>query len=210
MEYISTEYIYVLSDPDSIKNKKYKIGITKRKKQHLLRDYRRGRPEVKLFLFQECNNSKVIETLILEKFDNLRINHESGAKSEWLRIDLNVLLDEIRKLTEVKEVTEMKEVKINNLSTDEYTVKKFIAECCTLSLYDSESCQDLYNAYIRAGINLKHCNKILFYVCIIDEITKYHGISKDLIRYKKNKLTYYKGIKIGITSYSSYSYCTIL
>src|SRR5665647_122311 len=91
-----TGSIYVLSDPDSSKVNKYKIGITTRNRVKLLRDYRRSRPEVELYLFEKCDNSRLIEESILKQFEKNRISHESGNPSEWLIVDLQVLLKAVR------------------------------------------------------------------------------------------------------------------
>ena len=199
------EAIYVLSDPDSVKQGKYKIGITTRKKELLLRDYTRSRPEVELYLFENCNNSRELEKIILDKFKENRIKHKTSERfSEWVKLDLNIIIKEI--------IYQLKDKRfINNTLTYEkdyimndkkekviFTKIKhndlnFINSSCNLYWNYSESCKDLYDEYIIQGGKI---NKINFCKYILNEISIYYKCDKNSIRYKINKLTYYKGIQL--------------
>ena len=203
------EYVYILSDPDSIKNSKYKIGITKRNQEYLLRDYRRSRPEVKLFLFEPCTNNKLIETEILEKFQDKRINHESGKPSEWLKIDVKLLIKEVKKLlinNNQNNQNNNNQNNNNNNNNNVYSIGNFIRDCCTLNKDNSESCQDLYNKYIQTNALNIHMSKNIFYKSIVEYIAEYYRITKKDVKIKKNGITYYKGIKIN----NVYNYSCII
>ena len=182
------EAIYVLSDPDSIRQNKYKVGITKRQKEYLLRDYRRSRPEVVLYLFENCENSKKIESFILQKFEKQRIPHESGTLSEWMILDVKILISEIKKILK-SENRDRSQVE----TVEEFTVNNFISTNCNYSWYSSESCADLYNEYCNSGGQL---NKMNFCRSLLAEITDYYKCDKSKVRIKKGKLTHYKGIQL--------------
>lgn len=193
--------IYVLSDPDSVKQGKYKIGITKRKKELLLNDYRRSRPEVILYLFENCENSKELETFILKKFEKYRIKHQSGKLSEWVKVDVYKITKEIHlKLTEqsIKQI-------ITNEVIVTISISDYIKNKCNLSWGYSESCKSLYDEYIQEGGTM---NKMNFCKVLLYELSAYYKCNKDAIRYKVNKLTYYKGIQLK-TNQASYT-CFII
>jgi hypothetical protein len=199
------EAIYVLSDPDSVKQGKYKIGITTRKKELLLRDYTRSRPEVELYLFENCKNSRELEKIILDKFKNYRIKHKTSERfSEWVKLDLNIIIKEI--------IYQLKDNKFFNNSLicenddilkdkkDQVVFDKipnleliFMNNSCNLYWNYSESCKDLYDEYFKQGGKF---TKINFCKYILNQLTIYYKCEKDSIRYKINKLTYYKGIQL--------------
>lgn len=195
------EAIYILSDPDSVAVNKYKIGITTRNKSKLLRDYRRSRPEVILYLFEMCENSKQIESEVLSHFEKLRISHQSGKMSEWIQIDLQTLKNYI-------------EEKIKNIKTIEfkfkeepevYTVSNFIINQCTLVTGVSESCRELYNEYLKYP-NLQKLKFLNFCKILTKILADRSGLPKKDIKYKSNKVIYYKGIQIR----RDQSWCIIL
>lgn len=177
------KYIYVLSDPDSINFGKYKLGITSRSEEYLLRDYRRSRPEVKLFLFESTPNNSIIESMILKKFEKYRIPHESGTLSEWIKIDVNILIKEVK--LHIQSHNEYKEY---------YTIKDFIKKDCVLGSYLSISCKDLYNYYLNNPVNKRKYGKYTFSKQIIRELNQYYKGTQ--IKYKSKGITYYKGINI--------------
>lgn len=194
------EAIYVLSDPDSIVRNKYKIGITRRTKELLLRDYRRSRPEVQLYLFEECFNSKEIETLVLNKLEKYRIKHESGNLSEWVQIELPTIISIIRTL--------LKDNKVNHKLVEaepEYSIANFIRDRCNLTRGTSTSCQGLYIEYTSHGGTLTKMN---FCKSVLKEIVTYYKTSKENIKFKKDKLTYYKDIQLKTVV--STQTCTII
>lgn len=203
------EHIYVLSDPDSELAQKYKIGITKRNKQYLLRDYRRSRPEVRLHYFRVVENSKHIEDLILSKYESVRVKHESGKLSEWINVDLEDLLKSINSII-VKEESSI----TSDESTDEtLSIDSFITEGCTLfpeninlkgminEVLPSESCKDLYNEYLYTNKDNHVGMKKMRYLNFCKELSKYlanyYKIPKKDLKYRKNKLVYYRYIQIG-------------
>jgi hypothetical protein len=200
------EAIYVLSDPDTAKLNKYKIGITTRNKEKLLRDYRRSRPEVELYLFEQCSNSKLIEEAILTEFYLNRINHESGKPSEWLIVDLNLLLKSVKFHVNRNKPGLQSNQLITTNDTVLYKVDEFVHEKCQLYITCSESCQNLYQNY--AGSNNKNKLTYLSFCRALTQFlsTHYNKDKKDL-KYKYNKLIYYRGISLntGVPNY-----CTII
>jgi len=201
------EAIYVLSDPDSVKQGKYKIGITTREKELLLRDYTRSRPEVELYLFEnlpaEQGSARKLETIVLSKFQKYRIKHKTSERfSEWVQLDVNIITTEI--LYQL-ELIKRKHFINNSLNIEDfimvpdkelqYKLKEvnFVDTYCNLYWNYSESCKDLYDEYNNQGGKMI---KISFCKYILNEISKYYKCDKDSIRYKIGQLTYYKGIQL--------------
>ena len=191
--------VYVLSDPDSVKAGKYKLGITSRTKEYLLRDYRRSRPEVILFFFENCVNARLIEDTLLNRFKEYRIPHESGKLSEWIIINVKSLInsinDEIKKLekTEGKEITLNKE---GGLKTEKYKPSDFIKEYCVFSRYSSCSCNDLYLKYQNIKTDKDKYNKGNFCKQVLYEIKQNYNWEIKDIKFKNANYIYYNGIKL--------------
>lgn len=205
-----TEAIYVLSDPDTAKFGKYKIGITTRNRKYLLRDYRRSRPQVQLHLFQECVNSKEIESKVLSKFKDKRILHESGNPSEWLQIDLRELMIYINKLLGVQNNKIVSNIKITNKNNIEYPISEYLSSECVLSWYSYESCQTLYDGYLsKVPKDAQKLGFLNFCKRILDNLTDYHKVSKDRIKYKKDGVMYYRGIVLK-SNYSMMGTCVLI
>jgi len=198
---MTSESIYVLSDPDASKLNKYKVGITTRNKSKLLRDYRRSRPEVELYLFEKCEKSKLIEESILKQFKDNRISHESGNPSEWLIVDLQILLKA------VKSELSRSYTKLEIVKMDTYKIEDFIRDNCTLKFTTSESCQNLYQIYITVHLELNKLNYLNFCRSVTQFLVKHYGKESKDLKYKYNKLIYYRGISING---AGYSYCNIL
>lgn len=198
------ESIYVLSDPDSVVSSKYKVGITTRNSKYLLRDYRRSRPEVKLYLFETCCNSREIETKILEEFNQYRVPHASGKLSEWIQIDLKVLINYIEPLlykdknvVSANVVSIKESVKIVNTS-----LVDFIKNDCTLSWYSGESCKSLYDTYLSTmPENTQKLKFLNFCKQLLTNISLYHKVDKNQIKYVENGTTYYRGIYLKKNGY---------
>lgn len=75
--------IYILSDgsPDL-----FKVGITSRDVDSLLRDYKRSRPGVKSELFlQSIKRYKQVERQILDRYVTQRVPTQAGRLSEWVK-----------------------------------------------------------------------------------------------------------------------------
>lgn len=102
--------IYIISDPDSEQNKKYKIGITCRCKSKLISDYRRSRPEIKCYMFLTgVYNYKNIEKKILKNFDRHRIINYNGRKSEWIiGIDVDYIIKKINDIIDDDIISDFK------------------------------------------------------------------------------------------------------
>jgi len=184
--------IYVLSDPDSSRSDKYKIGITSRTKSKLKNDYRRSRPEVKIYLFESCKNNKLIESNILNKFNDKRIKHESNQLSEWLNIDLNTLLTEVRKELQLQS---SQIIPVKKEVSSHYKVEDFIQEYCVLNVNHSTSCRVLYDKYILVN-NQNKLNYLNFCRSLSNKLMEHHGFNKQQNKYKLNGLIFYRGISI--------------
>jgi len=196
------EAIYVLSDPDHGFNSKYKVGITTRKKTKLLRDYRRSMPEVIMYLFEQCNNNREFEKEILTHFENCRIKHESGNLSEWVQIDLQVLLKYIRqKLPSYQNFVEDDESKLPL-----YEIKSFIKDKCYLIVGASDACKNLYDEYLQSAPEKSKMKYMVFCRMLTKELELYYKIPKKDLKYKHGSLIYYKGIML----IKNYKYCVIL
>lgn len=208
------EAIYVLSDPDAVKAGKYKVGITTRNQKYLLRDYRRSRPEVELHFFAICENSRTIEAQILEHFQEHRVPHETGKPSEWLHIDLKILLSYIHEKVPVITQDKGKE-KIIQVSQAPlgYPVSEFINNECALSWNYYESCQTLYNEYLlkvpKGAQKLKFLN---FCNNMLKVVSTHHQVHTDQIKNKQQKHMYYRGIvlKKNESLMKSSPWCVIL
>ena len=201
------EAIYVLSDPDSTIVSKYKVGITTRNKNKLIQDYRRSRPEVVLYLFEKCENSRKIESIVLSKFEEHRILHQSGKPSEWVKVELNVLLKFIRAQLKgpfsAKGGERTNEERINTQlvlrdkqTPEVYSIPDFIRDGCALTRGTSESCRVLYDEYLKIpqGEKLKFLN---FCKQLTKYLAEYYKIPKKDLKYKSNKIIYYRGIQLA-------------
>lgn len=216
-----TESIYVLSDPDAIKQGKYKIGITKRTQYYLLRDYRRSRPEVKLFYFENClpGTSKLIETEVLTHFNDKRILHESETPSEWIIANVDDIIQKINSVMNlVSKVNLLCDVELNDLKSKNVnsskekdndgvnTVIDFINKYCDYQIDGFESCKDLYSRY--ESINPEHLSKVKFCSILLQQLSEHYKKEKDELKFKKNNLIHYKGIQFKATA--SNSSCNII
>ena len=210
------EALYILSDPDSIKAGKYKVGITKRNKNNLLRDYRRSRPEVNLFFFEKCENSKIVESMILEQFSSHRVLHESGRPSEWIHVSLPELLQCAEEKMGNQRILESSiidtKIKLPTGPLEpQVTIDDFLNACCVMKWENSESCTILYNHYLKMpGVN--KLNFLNFCKQLTKKLLEYHKCPKTRLKYKQNKMTYYRGIqlKINIIMNNGWSSCIIL
>ena len=198
------EAIYILSDPDSVVVNKYKVGITSRNKLKLLRDYRRSRPEVILYLFEMCENSKQIESEVLSHFEKFRILHQSGKMSEWIQIELNNLMEFVEEKIKINKSINFKIKE----EPDVYRVSEFIKNQCYLTVGVSESCRVLYNDYLQFpnGQKLRFLN---FCKILTKELSEYYKCPKNDLKYKSNKVIYYKGIQLRTNAKQGWQ-CIIL
>jgi hypothetical protein len=185
-----SEFIYILSDPDSVLRNKFKVGITKRNKDLLLRDYRRSRPEVELYLFEACTNAKEIESNILNKFEKFRIKHESGKLSEWINYDLEKIIKYAREVLEGYQP-----IVIQN----DYTIQQFLLNRCKYCNYYllpedyHESCKDLYDDYVSQGGSL---SKSAFCRQLMQELVNYYRRDSNKLKLKVKGLVHYRGVRL--------------
>ena len=198
------ESIYVLSDPNSAKVNEYKVGITTRNKNKLLQDYRRSRPEVVLYLFERSVDNRKLENIVLDHFEKCRIKHESNRLSEWLKVEIDQLLNFIR--TELS-----KEHKFTLTRKEDpivYQINDFMKDKCYLGLGYADSSKNLHNEYITAN-KLPKLAYLTFCKKLTTELSgRYHLPKKDL-KYKSSGVMWYKGI-ILIKNYTYGQSCVLI
>lgn len=188
--------IYVITDPISANLSIYKVGITTRSKGELLRDYKRSRPEIHAELFLEnVYNYKVIERRVLNNFHEKRVATQSGRKSEWIKCNLQEILDYISHLTSGDLIIE-EFYYVPGILSDEgllsYIRKFYIID---LSIFTVINIDDIYTHYLSNNISKDIYSKQQFCKNIIKYISTYLNISKDEVK-MKSQIVSYKYIKL--------------
>ena len=190
--------IYIVSDKDSEDNLKYKLGITSRIQEQLLKDYRRSRPNIKCHIFiTDVNNYKIIERRLLNKLKENRIENFKGNPSEWiegLQLDflIQLVTEEIKEYNEI--ICQFEIINVESIKESKFNI--FIRDYCEISkLIDHGStCKELYEVYksVSEGYNYP---VQFFGKLILNKITDTLDIDKNSIKigdhykYIRTKLT---------------------
>lgn len=95
------KYIYVLSDPAHIKEGKYKVGSHGGNMDDLITRYITALPEVQVFCFIETAIYSMIEAIFKSKYSDKRVGNVRGHGSEWYKLKLQDILDEILRMTNI-------------------------------------------------------------------------------------------------------------
>ena len=80
------KYFYILTTKlyQQRKEDRYKLGYSTQTLTQLIRRYTTSLPDIIILKHIEHNNSKLIETRMLEHFNNYRIKNINGNLSEWI------------------------------------------------------------------------------------------------------------------------------
>ena len=197
--------IYVISDPESEKLCRYKVGISSRSEKELLRDYRRSRPQIKVNLFlNNIDNYKNIEKKVLAKFDDNRVIGSGGSKSEWIEnIDVNVIIKVINKyvgvpsvLSSSLEIDNFHEINKSDIKND--LILEYFKIKCNISrkIESLVSCKDLYEDYKKFVDNDDYTFSVqVFGKHLLKCVTEKLGLLKADVKIKKESI-YYKYITV--------------
>lgn len=85
-------YLYILTDPEKIKDNQYKVGFTTCDTKGITQQYRRQLPCVKLLFHERFENAKELENMVKTKFKSSRISNSNNNLSEWFRHDINEII----------------------------------------------------------------------------------------------------------------------
>lgn len=85
--------LYIISTKDLAEKNVYKIGIHKGTKKALLSRYRTYLINPIIFYYMESDESWLIERKLLLVFNNDLITNNNNRKSEWIKIELNYIID---------------------------------------------------------------------------------------------------------------------
>lgn len=199
-------YIYIVSDPDSAIRDKYKVGITTREKSKLINDYRRSRPEIQCFFFKKISNPKLVETKVLEYFDDKRILHESGKKSEWIRCDIETIVKIIDRHINLRTPEHTGNQKINNIK--QMVILFFINNYnITGNSKDRIAATEIYSKYDKLSSTIK-INYQVFCKYILGYISQMTNRSKKNCKIKIKGKIYYTQISEKLVV--SKGWCAIL
>lgn len=94
---MSANKVYVLTTPYLRRLGRFKIGITKMTDKQLLNTYLRALPDVMLLLFKEHARAPLIELTLKRRLRKFIVVNINGRRSEWVDIDEEALLDEVKK-----------------------------------------------------------------------------------------------------------------
>lgn len=92
------ESVYIISNPSRAGKLEYKIGKHTGLESKLLSNHRGTLKDPVIFLFLPCSDSKMIEKIILKKLTKFRIKNDSGRLTEWVRMDLGRLIEEVKNI----------------------------------------------------------------------------------------------------------------
>lgn len=85
-------YIYILTEPEKFEKNEYKVGYTECNKKGILSQYIRGCPRVRLILFEEFANARILEGKIKDEFRSKRIANCNDNLSEWYQCDITEII----------------------------------------------------------------------------------------------------------------------
>lgn len=94
--------IYILSDSTHIKEGIYKLGAHKGDMESLVNRYITPLPDLKIFCFIHTANFSFIEHWFRKKYNDQRIVNVRGNSSEWYRMPLEEMIQEILSLLQIK------------------------------------------------------------------------------------------------------------
>lgn len=142
-----TTALYIISTLEHAKQNEYKLGIHTGSEKNLISRYTTTliNPIVYYFRYSEC--SEIIESELKQHFKNERIVNCNGKKLEWIKIELDVLIDEIEK----------KFIKYENNSHK----NEYFKMACKKFSFDEHKNYDTYkpNSYICNRCHKKFYNK---------------------------------------------------
>ena len=85
--------VYIVTDYKNLAFREYKIGrCTNTDRQPLLTRYHTSMPEVRIILFQPCDDPTAIETAVKRKFYGQMVKNGNGNNSEVFRGDISEVI----------------------------------------------------------------------------------------------------------------------
>ena len=173
------ESVYIVSTLENAKDDEYRLGVHGGTSEKLLDRYTAPLIDPIIYFFIPINNSRKIETLALKKFNKYCIINDSGKKTKWIKLNLNVLIMGLTKI--ISENNGDGENSDDDIIEDEENINvSFFGTEIDINKFSIEEIMDALNDHkgICIGlIRLFHFN---------DKVKEYHNVYSNTINSKGN------------------------